>query len=418
MFYIESFGSNALNSFIQHRYLTWTSRVLIEMTLGVIFKISGYVWVFGNIFMMTLIGYSISKLFIKDNKKQINIMILFLIILYPVERMAGAGWAATTVNYVWPLALGLFSLISIRKIWDGDKIKFIPGLLYFFSLIYSCNQELCCGVLLVTYILFAIILFIRDGKKINPFIFLQALVTIVSFVFIITTPGNSVRKMDETVGYFPDYYSLSTVEKLSTGFTATVGELICNYTITFAVFTFMISVYIYTNYKDKFIRAIGMTPFILTMIFSYLNAITNNIYVIKLMRDNFLLDKALIASINYTYIGSYVNLIISLVVVFSIFASLLLIFKKLKNNIAFYVFGCGLVTRITLAFSPTIFVSRNRTFIIMEICYLICTLLIWQEFEKNADKKIKTKVYNGIMCLAIVQYLISLCFVLVTHVGV
>ena len=388
------------------------------MTLGFIFKISGSIWIFGNIFMMTLIGYSISKIFIKENKKQMNIMLLFLIMLYPVERMAGAGWAATTVNYIWPLALGLFSLISIRKMWDGEKIGIIKGILFVIALVYSCNQELCCGVLIVTYILFAIILIIRDRKKVNPFIFVQILVTVVSLIFILSNPGNEVRKMDETVGYLLDYYSLSTVQKLATGVTATIGELISSYTITFAVFTFMISVYIYTNYKDKFIRAIGMTPFILTMLFSYLNPITNNIYVIKLMRDNFLVEQSLISSRNYTYIGSYINLIISLIIIISIFVSLLLIFKKIRNNIAFYVFGCGLVTRLALAFSPTIFASKNRTFIIMEFCYLICTLLIWQEFEKDADKKTKHKVYSGIMCLSIVQYLISLCFVLATHVGV
>ena len=102
--------------FVHHRYLTWTSRVLIEMTLGFIFKISGYLWVIGNVCMITLIGYSISKLFVSEDKKQMNIMILFLIMLYPIERMAGAGWAATTVNYIWPLATGLFSLISISAL--------------------------------------------------------------------------------------------------------------------------------------------------------------------------------------------------------------------------------------------------------------------------------------------------------------
>lgn len=405
-------------SFVHHRYLTWTSRVLIETTLGVIFKTSGYLWVIGQILAMTLIGYSISRLFVKENKRQMNFMILWMIMLYPIERMAGAGWAATTVNYAWPLAAGLFSLISIRKIWDGEKIKFIPGILFIVSLIYSCNQELCCGVLLVTYIMFAIIFTLRDKKKVNLFIYLQVIVTVLSLIFILTTPGNSVRKLDETVGYFPDYYSLSTLEKLSTGFTATIGELIANYSITFAVFTFMIAIYMYTNYKDKFVRAIGIAPFVFTMIFSYLNAVTNNIYIIKLMRDNFLLEKVLIASQNYTYIGSYINLVISLIIIVSIFASLLLIFKKIKTNIAFYIFGAGLVTRIVLAFSPTIFISKNRTFIIMEIAYLICTILIWQEFNKTADKKLKSKVYSGIVLLAIVEYLISLSFVLVTHVGV
>ena len=52
----------------------------------------------------------------------------------------------------------------------------------------------------------------------------------------------------------------------------------------------------------------------------------------------------------------------------------------------------------------------------MEIADLICTLLIWQEFEKTADKKLKSKIYNTIVFLAIVEYLISLSFVLVTHV--
>ena len=69
-FYIESFTTNSIFDFVHYRYLTWTSRVLIEATLGVIFKCSGLIWTFGNIFMLTLIGYSISKLFIKDNKKE------------------------------------------------------------------------------------------------------------------------------------------------------------------------------------------------------------------------------------------------------------------------------------------------------------------------------------------------------------
>lgn len=239
-----------------------------------------------------------------------------------------------------------------------------------------------------------------------------------SLIFILTAPGNAVRKIDETVKYFPDYLSLTVIEKLATGFISTVGELIVNYSITFAVFTFMIMISVYTNYKDKLARAIATIPFAATMIFSYLSSITNNIYAIQMIRNEFLKEQVLIVSKNYFYVGSYVNLAISLMVIISIFASLLLIFKKVKSNIAFYVFGCGLVTRLTLAFSPTLFVSRNRTFIIMEIACLICTLLIWQDFDKTADKKIKSRVYNGIVFLSVLQYMISLCFVLITHVGV
>lgn len=367
--------------------------------------------------MITLIGFSISKIFVKENKKAMNNMIFWLLIMYPVSRWSGAGWAATSVNYIWPLALGLFSLISIRKMWDGEKIKFVEGIAYLLALVYSCNQELCCGILFVTYILFAIILSIRDGKKVNKLVFLEICITIASLIFILTTPGNSVRKIDETVNYFPDYMNLSMFEKLSTGITATVGGLIANYSIAFTLFTFMIMVTIYISYKDNLIRAISTVPFTVTMIFSYGNAIVGSSLPIQILRDNFLKEAVLIHSSNYFYAGSYMNLAISLIVIISIFASLLLIFKKIKNNIAFYVFGCGLVTRLTLAFSPTLFVSKNRTFIIMEIACLICTLLIWQEFDKLADKKMKSRVYNVIAFFAILEYIISINFVLLTQIG-
>ena len=96
----------------------------------------------------------------------------------------------------------------------------------------------------------------------------------------------------------------------------------------------------------------------------------------------------------------------------------MLIFKKLKNSLSVYIFGAGLVSRLIMGFSPTIFVSTNRTFVMMEFACLICTLLIWQELVKNADKKYKTKVYNVVVWTSIIQYVASLGFVLISHIGV
>ena len=109
-FYIQSITGVPVISFVCARYQSWTSRVLIEATLGIIFRSSKFIWTFGTIFFMTLIGYSMSKLFVKkDNKKELIMMILWLVILYPVERMSSAGWAATTVNYIWPLVINVYN---------------------------------------------------------------------------------------------------------------------------------------------------------------------------------------------------------------------------------------------------------------------------------------------------------------------
>ena len=419
-FYIESITGVPILSFVFSRYQDWTSRVLIESMLGFIFRFSKYIWTFGTVICMTLIGYSMSKLFVKkENKKELIMMVLWLVVLYPIERMSSAGWAATTVNYIWPMAFGLFSLISIRKAWDKERIKPLIGILYILATIFACNQEQVCAVLLVTYILFTIILTVRDKKKVSLFMYLQTIITIISIIFILTTPGNAIRKEEEIVTYFPNFNSMSIVEKIVLGITTTMGEMLVKYSITFTIFTFMILMYIWNNYKDRLVRGISAVPFTASIVLSYGSYITENISVtVQWIRNNFVKETTLLSPVTYTYLGSYVELIISLAVIVCIFVSLLLIFNKPKNNIAFYIFGCGLVTRLIMGFSPTIFVSKNRTCIFLEFACLICTLLIWQEFIKKAEKKTKTKVYNVVVWAAIIQYLISLSFVWISHINV
>jgi hypothetical protein len=419
-FYIESITGVPVLSFVSSRYKAWTSRVLIEATLGFIFRFSKYIWTFGTIICMTLIGYSIAKIFVKkENKKDLIMMVLWLVLLYPIERMSSAGWAATTVNYIWPLALGLFSLISLRKAWDKEKIKPIIGIFYALATAYACNQEQVCVVLLVTYILFTIILTVRDKKKVSPFMYLQSIIAIASLIFILTTPGNSIRQEEEIITYFPEFYGMSVIEKLALGITSTMGEMLAKYSITFTIFSLMILIYIWNNYKDRLIRGISAIPFTASIVLSYGSSITENVSVaVAWARSNFKKSEVLLKPSTYTYIGSYVELIISLAVIVSIFICLFLIFKKLKNNIAFYIFGCGLVTRLIMGFSPTIFVSENRTCIFLEFACLICTLLIWQEFIKKAEKKTKTKAYNIVAWISIIQYIISLSFIWLTHIYV
>ena len=419
-FYIESITGVPVINFVCARYQNWTSRVLIEATLGIIFRYSKFIWTFGTIFSMTLIGYSMSKLFVKkDNKKELIMMILWLVALYPVERMSSAGWAATTVNYIWPLSLALFSVISIRKAYDKEKIKLLPSLLYMLATIYACNQEQMCAVLVVTYILFTIILTVRDKTKVSPIMYLQTILAIASLVFILTTPGNAIRGKEEVVNYFPEFTDMTVIEKLVLGITTTMGEMLSKYCITFTIFTLVLVIYVWENYKDRLIRGISAVPFTMAIVLGFASPITEKLSVtISWIRENFVKEINLLSPTSYTYLGSYVELVISLVTIMCIFVSLFLIFKKIKNNIAFYVFGCGLVTRLVLGFSPTIFVSTNRTCVFLEFACLICTLLIWQEFIKKAEKKTKTKVYNIVAWTSMVQYVTSLAFIYISHINV
>ena len=102
----------------------------------------------------------------------------------------------------------------------------------------------------------------------------------------------------------------------------------------------------------------------------------------------------------------------------SIVLCLLLIFKKLKNNLATFIFIVGFGTRCAMAFSPTIFASTNRTFVFMEFAMIICTLLLIQEYMKKDDKQ-QRKVQNKLVAITkiagVLQYLNVLFFIMITQ---
>lgn len=179
--------------FVKDRYSTWSSRAIIEFTLCLVLKISKYMWILLECLMVTLVGYSISKIFTKENSKQNNLMLVSMILIYPYTIMHQAGWAATTVNYMWPLAMCLFALIPIKKTWNSEKISFWEYPLYTLALLFAGNQEQTSAILVCVYLIFTIIMIVRD-KKIKPYMIFQTLLALLSIVFILTCP----RKLYKT----------------------------------------------------------------------------------------------------------------------------------------------------------------------------------------------------------------------------
>ena len=165
------------------RYNNWTSRLLLEMAECFTLKVSKYLWILIEALMFTLACYSISRLFIKkEDRAQNNTMLVFMMLLYPLNAMNGSGWATTTTVYMWPLATGLFAIIPIRKIWDGEKIKAWQYPLYSLSLIYSGNQEQTAAILFGVYIVFSILMILKN-KKIHPYMIIQNILIIASLIF-------------------------------------------------------------------------------------------------------------------------------------------------------------------------------------------------------------------------------------------
>ena len=418
--FLESVTGTSVWSYVGPRYYNWSSRLIIEFVLCSVLKISKYLWILIEALMVTLAGYSIAKLFVKDSDSKLEnmVMLVSMILIYPIMQMNSAGWAATTINYMWPLATGLFALIPIRKIWDGEKIKFWQYPLYCLALIFAGNQEQSCAILFGTYLLFAILMLIKN-KKIHPFMIIQNLLIIASLIFILTCPGNSVRTQTEIANQFKDFEMLTLLDKIGLGLTSTMGLIIKKGNIVFAIMSMLIAVNVFLNYKERLYRIVALVPVFSISTLCYFSSNINAMFpFFGSLKELLVEEQVMLTAANCNNLLNVIPVIFAAINFICIIMSLLLIFKNLKSNVAVLVFLVGLASRLIMGFSPTVFLSGERTMLFFEFAMIIVGILVWQEIIKKNDKndkKIQKRTEFVVKAAAVLQYINCLVCILATQ---
>ena len=259
---------------------------------------------------------------------------------------------------------------------------------------------------------------IKD-KKIHPYIIIQDVLIIACLIFILTCPGNYVRNQTEIIRHFKDLGTLNLLDKISLGLTSTIALLVGEGNLVYTLFTFLILVYIFSNYKEKIYRIVSLIPFLsailvkLLMYTSYIFYSYIGAFQKMLVEEQVMINAATCNNLVYT-----LPLILAFANIICIVLSLLVIFKNLKNNIAVLIFLIGLASRLIIGFSPTIWVSGERTMIFFEFSMIIISILIWQELMKKTDKtdkKVQKRVSFVIKLAGILQYLNILFCILLTQ---
>ncbi len=421
-FFLEKAADGNTLGYLADRYNTWTSRIILEFVEVSIFKFSKYTWMLIEALMVTLVGYSLSKLIIKDNQNELNFMLLAMILLYPMNVMASSGWATATIVYMWPLALGLYSLIPIKKIWNHEKVGIVQYILSSLALIFAANNEQACALLFGFYLVFSILLILKD-KKINLYMTIQVVLLILSLVFIFTCPGNYVRKADEIPKYFQDMEMYNLLDKIGLGLTSTVGLIIREEMVVFLLMSSIINIYVFTHYKEKLYRIVSIIPLVSVIILSLLVGPKNPDLLGRVFPFMYSFKTLITCEQVFLTAATSNNLLYATPLIFAFVffictaLSLLLVYKSLKNNLPLLLFLAGLCSRIMIGFSPTVFASGARTMIFFEFAMIAISMIIWQEMfkENKMDKKVMNKAEVAIKFLSVVQYLNVLFCILFTQ---
>lgn len=318
--------------FLKERYNTWSSRLIIELVLVSISKSNLIIWKIFNIIIYLLLAKSISKICLAENNKLLNYIICGMLLMFPIPVLNNTGWVATTTNYLWVASLGVFSMSIIIEYIKEIKIPIWKYILYIITMLYASNQEQMAVVMFLVFGVFLLYQLIKNKLnyilKKQKFLIFAFILTIVSLIFILTCPGNIVRKEAEVKSWYPEYTTFNFIEKIELGLTSTMKILILETNTIFIIFTLMVFIGVCIIEKNKIYKILSFIPFassiFYTFFINHIMLILPKVFKIiqRFMQLGLIMDLNSISIVNLSVIIMYVCII--LLILFSIYR----IFKK------------------------------------------------------------------------------------------
>lgn len=375
-------------SSVVYNFTSWSSRVLVNLPIHIMLHLDYRIWLVMNIFMFYVIYRSLSYIFVKSNVLVNNYVLTGLLLLFPFNYAITAGWITTTMTYIWPLAMALLSCTTIRKLQEGGAYKWYHYILFFFTTLYGANQEQLSVILSVVFVI-TTVLIIRD-KKLSGMIVMQTILSLGNLALHMFAPGNGVRSQTEASVRFPDYGTMSIIDKLELGFSSSLYEFF--YTVNYIVFIMgiLIMVLVFMKTKNVFYRLIGSALFLAQGFFGFfINGIVERRFHIAIF-SNRMHSSGTIDEANYYSWKSYYAIVLLFIVSICLIVSLYIVFGNTRKSI--YAIGllfAGLGARMVVAFSPSIWVSSVRTFIMMYFAFIAITALLANEMDWKKSPKFK-----------------------------
>lgn len=344
---------------INTRYLAWSSRVFIDILIP--FFVDHELLLKITCIVFLLISPLILLKLFKGNTL-IHLLFCFVIIsLFPYYEMKTAGFAATVLNYYFPIVLGLFLCAAI---YNNCKFNLSSFFIILIVGIFACNHEQCV-VIIFTFSLFAII---SSWPHLNVWALETFVISILSLVFIFMSPGNAVRMSQEMQNWMPEFATFSLFAKVYMGITTTFYNLCYHNNLPF-VFCFVVLVLCLT----KKLRWAIASLIVLSICQELLR---------KVFKSTELLENA-------TWLNSFPS---STLVIFFTYA-LVLLAIAIKLDLS-YQNKVVIIVMILLAFalrgviglSPTVFASGVRTAIFSQCLFIICAGYALMRSNVNTTK--------------------------------
>lgn len=368
------------------QYNSWSSRVIINGIWGLNIVGGRIVFFIYSVIVALVFLVALKLMLAKRDEGLIVLLSVMFLFLFPKEMLYSAGWIATTTSYFGPQAFGLLAFVPIKKNIYGERMSVVEKTCCTLALIYASNAEQMCVALFAAYIV--TVIYVSYNKRLNGYIIVQSVISLFSLIFMLTCPGNWLRKETEINRFMPEFRSLSFFDKIDIGISTTLKWMFYQANIIVLILCLVMCVLIWQKYSDLIYRGIALAPVIFISVFSVFKGVISVLFPswggMFLSSDvslHFLADDG---GLNSGFLRMAILVLLFLIILFEIVLLSNDIRSLLFSSILF-LFGFG--SHVMMGFSPTISASGVRTcstFVVFIIA--LCIFVLYENMDYCSSK--------------------------------
>lgn len=325
-----------------HMFFNWTSRIIIDPIMYMSTNLIPY-WLFAlltGIITLPILWYLTNDT--KANHFKPMLLAFFIPFIFPLPELGTAGYIATSITYLWPIGTLAMSLLLLKHYHNV-----IANIIAFCLLLFSFNNEqvAIAGFIIAGY-------YLIKNHHLPLTIYLTLIPNLLLHAF---APGNHHRAILETKNWYSQFRDLNFFQKFDLGTVTTIQHYLFGHNLV--IFIFAVALVFAYNKKHP-----------LTSLLPVAMVITGNILSTATSRPLYW------CATHNPYLNHMTIAHLLLGLIFIVTCLYLL------NNHHDYqiILLSGLASRIAIGFSPTIYASATRTFVICDalLLYLAAKLLI------------------------------------------
>lgn len=392
--YMKDLGRFGYNIFTytSYRYHAGSSRIFVEICLSIIAALPNIIWKIADVLMIALLYlqldyFSEYALFVKGKGRAT--LLALLVCAYPFSAMASAGWMATTTNYLWVLALGMYAINRIVKVAVYQKtLSAAEHVCMVLAILYSASYELMAAILFLAVT--AAIVYQRVKKEKTPFILWVVMaIVILLLVYIACCPGNRNRILSDAENWMPEYFQLYILDKIRMGMVTAFLHFVSIPSAIFFLFSCLCFWGTVFKTKEVYKRVIALFPAVIDIFWS-------TYYLLSYFRgENVMTYQAPAPLLG----GADTLEQIALLITFTVWLAAVICALRwnFEENRTFWccllLLGVGCAPELIIGFTPTVIASMLRTTIYLYLVMILIILCMWENVSDDLKKNKPVRVF-------------------------